>query len=55
MSGQARLSPMYWGDEGMIVERVKEMFRKARQALGGLKPARKGLDPDRWRYYRYLK
>ncbi len=39
----------------MSMERFKEILRKARQALRGLKGTRRGLDPDRWRFYRYLK
>jgi hypothetical protein len=39
----------------MGMERFKDIIRRALEALGSLKPTRKGLDPDRWRYYRYLK
>lgn len=39
----------------MKMERFKDILRRAREALSTLKPSRRGLDPDRWRYYRYLK
>lgn len=39
----------------MLVVRLKEVLRKAKRVLTGLRGGRASLDPNRWRYYHYLK
>lgn len=39
----------------MLVVKLKELLRKAKRVLKGSRGGQASLDPDRWRYYHYLK